>query len=89
MDAGEYAITTDLSRLDLGAIHGFLKDSYWARGCRGGGRTLGRELAMLHGLYRGDEQAGFARVTTDRATFAYLADVFVLESTGDGAWASG
>ena len=47
------------------------------------------ENSLCFGLYRGDEQAGFARVTTDRATFAYLADVFVLEEhrgRGLGKW---
>ena len=47
------------------------------------------ENSLCFGLYRGEEQAGFARVTTDRATFAYLADVFVLEGhrgRGLGKW---
>ena len=86
---GEYAITTDLSRLDLGAIHGFLKDLYWARGVPREVVERSVENSLCFGLYRGDEQAGFARVTTDRATFAYLADVFVLEEhrgRGLGKW---
>ena len=92
MDAGEYAITTDLSRLDLGAIHGFLKDSYWARGVPRRWSNARSRTRCCFGLYRGDEQAGFARVTTDRATFAYLADVFVLEEhrgRGLGKWLMG
>ena len=89
MDAGEYAVTTDPSRLDLDAIHGFLKASYWARGVPRGVVERSVENSLCFGLYRGEEQAGFARVTTDRATFAYLADVFVLEGhrgRGLGKW---
>lgn len=86
---GEYAITTDPSRLDLGAVHGFLRDSYWAKGVSR--EVVERSVAnsLCFGLYRGDEQVGFARVTSDRATFAYLADVFVLEEhrgRGLGKW---
>src|SRR5262245_7693451 len=76
----DIVVTTDPSRLDLDVIHGYLVRSYWARG-------ISRELvarAMAHslcfGAFAGDRQVGFARVVTDRATFAYLCDVFVLES---------
>jgi len=76
----EIVVTTDPSRLDLDVIHGYLVRSYWARG-------IPRELvarAIAHslcfGAFAGDRQVGFARVVTDRATFAYLCDVFVLES---------
>ncbi len=42
---------------------------------------------MVFGSCRGVEQIGFARVVTDRATFAYLTDVFILERcTADAAW---
>jgi GNAT superfamily N-acetyltransferase len=61
-------------------IHGFLADeSYWAKG-----RTLEQtktaiENSICFGVYHGDRQAAFARVVTDRATFAYIGDLFVLE----------
>ena len=69
---GEYAISTDPSRLDLGAVHAFLRDSYWAKGVPR--EVVERSVAnsLCFGLYRGGEQVGFARVTSDRATFAYL-----------------
>ena len=79
-ESQEIVVTTDPSRLDLDVIHGYLTRSYWARG-------ISRDLvarAMAHslcfGAFAGDRQVGFARVVTDRATFAYLCDVFVLES---------
>ncbi len=77
---GEYEIDTDKRRIDLSAVHGFLsKEAYWAKN-----RTLEQTLTAIEnslcfGLYRGREQVGFARVVTDKATFAYVGDVFVLD----------
>lgn len=77
-----YAISLDPARLQLDVIHGFIAQSYWAKGMPR--ETLGRAIAnsLCVGAYRDDVQAGFARVVTDRATFAYLADVFVLPDHG-------
>ena len=72
-------ISTDPSRLDLDVVHGYLARSYWAKGIP---RDLvERSIAesICFGAFEGGRQIGFARVITDRATFAYLADVFVLE----------
>ncbi len=75
-----YTVSTDKSKLDIPLIHGFLTTSYWAEG-----RTLATVTASIRGslcfgMYDGDAQVGFARVITDYATFAYLADVFILEA---------
>lgn len=78
---GEYVISTDRARLDLDVIHGFLTNCYWAKG-------ISRELversiqhSLCFGVYqRETEQVGFARVISDYATFAYIGDVFVVES---------
>jgi len=72
-------ISTDPSRFDLDVIHGYLARSYWAAGIPR--ETVERSIAgsLCFGAFDGDRQIGFARVVTDRATFAYLADVFVLE----------
>lgn len=75
---GRATVDTDRSRLDLEMMHGFLSESYWARG-----RTMEQlrrtvDASLPFGLYLGRAQAGFARVVTDRLTFAYLADVFVI-----------
>ena len=86
---GEFLISTDRSRLDFDVVHGFLKDSYWAAGIPKEIVRRSVENSLSFGVYRGEEQTGFARVTTDRATFAYLADVFVLEAhreRGLGRW---
>ena len=78
--AGGIEVDDDPSRLDLDVVHGFLARSYWARGVPR--EVVERSLrhSLVFGLYEGGRQVGFARVVTDRATFAYLADVFVLES---------
>jgi len=86
---GEYLISTDRSRLDLGVVHDFLSTSYWAVGVPLEVVELSIENSLVFGVYEGEEQVGFARVVTDYATFAYLADVFVLEShrgRGLGKW---
>ncbi len=77
---GEFEISTDPSRMDVAAVHGFLTASYWAKGIPL--ETVRRSIqnSLCFGIYRGSEQAGFARVITDRATFAYLADVFIIEA---------
>src|SRR6516162_3442312 len=87
---GEFLISTDPARLDAKLIHDFLSNcSYWAAG-----RPLDivqRSLAnsLCFGLYKQRQQIGFARVVTDRATFAWICDVFILETyrgQGLGRW---
>ena len=76
---GEYEIDTDKRRLDLACIHRFLStESYWAAT-----RTIEQTLTAIEnslcfGVFKRRDQVGFARVITDRATFAYSGDVFVL-----------
>ena len=77
---GPYAISTDPDRLDRTVIHDFLRGSYWAPGIPREVVDRSIDNALCFGVYEGDAQVGFARVITDRATFAYIADVFVLES---------
>jgi GNAT superfamily N-acetyltransferase len=75
-----YTISTDPSRLELETIHAFLANSYWARGIPRDILDRAISNSLCFGLYEGSRQIGFARVITDKATYAYLADVFVLES---------
>ena len=86
---GAYLITTEKGRLDLETIHSFLKTSYWALGIPAETVRRSVENSLTFGLFADEGQVGFARVVTDYATFAYLADVFVLESyrgRGLGKW---
>ncbi len=85
----EFSITNDRQLLDLALIHGFLRESYWAKGIPI--ETLSKALdnSLCFGLFQGERQVGFCRVVTDHATFAYLADVFVIKSCqgrGLGKW---
>ena len=76
-----YEISDDPARLDLDVIHRFLsEDAYWSPGVERD--VVERSIAgsVNFGLYTGPDQVGFARAVTDRATFAWLADVFVLET---------
>jgi GNAT superfamily N-acetyltransferase len=78
---GDFLISTDRTLLDVASLHDFLaKHSYWAAGIPLDvlQRALGGSLCF--GLYDAGKQVGFARAVTDGATFAYLADVFVLPS---------
>lgn len=77
---GAYAISDDPARLDLTAIHAFLTRSYWASGVPRALVERAVANSLCFGLYHEPDQVGFARVVTDRATFAYLADVYVLET---------
>ena len=88
---GEYFISTDRARLDVEAIHGYLSnESYWARGRPLETVRRSIENSLPFGVYKGDsQQVGFARIITDYATFAWLADVYVLEAErgrGLGVW---
>jgi GNAT superfamily N-acetyltransferase len=76
---GEYLISTAKNRLDLAVIHSFLTTSYWAAGISVETVKKSIEHSLTFGVYKGEQQIGFARVITDYATFAYLGDVFILE----------
>ncbi len=82
-------VSTDTARLDAEAVHAFLSRAYWCAGIPR--ETVSRALrhSLCFGLYDGKQQVGLARVITDHATFAYLCDVYVLEShrgRGLGKW---
>lgn len=77
---GDYTISTRREKLDIAVIHNFIStESYWG---------IGRSIEVVQksvdnsfpfGIYHGEEMIGFARVVTDYATFAWIADVFILE----------
>lgn len=76
----EIILSDDGSRLQVVRIHGWLASSYWSPGIARA--RVEKAIAGSHclGAYGGDEQVGFARMITDHATFAWLADVWVDES---------
>ena len=86
----EFIISTDCERLQIDVIQQFLtEDSYWANN-----RTLAQTVTAIKnslpfGVYKGENQIGFARVVSDYATFAYIGDVFILDDfrgTGLSKW---
>lgn len=86
---GDYHVSSEHAGVDFDAVHAFLSTVYWSEG-------ISRELlakaianSIPFSLWHLDRQIGFARVVTDRATYAYLADVYVLEAyrrQGLGRW---
>jgi GNAT superfamily N-acetyltransferase len=75
-----FLVTTDVSLIDVDRVHRFLsQESYWAADMPRERFVTGFKNSIPLGAFRGGEQAGFCRIITDRATFAYLADVFVYQ----------
>ncbi len=89
-----YCVSTDQDRLDFDVIHGFLRESYWSRGIPRHVVETAARHSLCFGVYKGADQAsnaqvGYSRVITDYATFAYLADVFIVadhRGQGLGKW---
>jgi GNAT superfamily N-acetyltransferase len=80
-----YEITCDRTRLDIGAIHDFLSQAYWSAGIPRAVVERAIENSLCFGVFHDEQQVGFARVITDKATFAYLADVYIVsEHRGKG-----
>jgi N-acetylglutamate synthase-like GNAT family acetyltransferase len=79
MEMGRFLISTDRSKLDVEVIHKFLARAYWAAGIPRATVVRAIENSLCFGVYDGAEQVGFARVVSDFATYAYVADVFILE----------
>lgn len=76
--AADIEISTDRNRLNIPLIHEFLSEFYWAEGRPISVVEKSIQYSLCFGAYVQDEQVGFARVITDRAIFAYVADVFVV-----------
>jgi len=75
--------------MDLDAIHAYLTRSYWSEGISKELVSKAMAGSLCFGLFDAGRQVGFARVVTDRATYAYLCDVYVLEDyqgRGLGTW---
>jgi GNAT superfamily N-acetyltransferase len=80
----EYEITTDVARFDMDAIHTFLVRAYWSEDIPKATLLRSIENSLCFGLFENQaqqkNQIGFARIVTDKTTFAYLCDVYVLEA---------
>jgi len=74
-----FTISTEKEKLDIDLIHSFLNRTYWAEGISKEVIRRSIEGSLCFGVFENDKQIGFARMITDKATFAYLADVFIIE----------
>lgn len=86
---GEFTITDRREDLDVETIHNFLRESYWAWGIPRSIVEKAINHSLCFGLYHNSRQVGFGRAVSDHATFAYLADVFVVPAyreRGLGKW---
>jgi len=85
-----YTVTTDVERFDFEMVHRYLSEvAYWSPGVARATVEKAARNSLAFGLFAGDRQIGFARMITDRTTFAYLSDVFVLpehHGKGLGTW---
>ena len=85
----EFTVSDRKEDMDVTMIHGFLTTSYWAKGIEK--PTIERAItnSLCLGVFHNKKQIGFGRAITDRSTFTYLADVFILEEyrgRGLGKW---
>lgn len=75
-----FVISTDRARLDIDAIQRFLsEESYWAKKRSREKTRTAIDNSICFGVYRGEQQIGFARVVSDQATFAYIGDVYIIK----------
>ena len=74
-----FFISTEKEKFDIDLIHSFLTRSYWAEGISKEIIKRSIDGALCFAVFENDKQVGFARMITDKATFAYLADVFIIE----------
>ena len=74
-----FTISTEKEKLDIDLIQSFLNRTYWAEGISKEVIRRSIEGSLCFGVFENDKQVGFARMITDKATFAYLADVFIIE----------
>ena len=84
-----FIISTDKSKIDLDYVHDFLTHSYWSPGVPMETVKKAMNGSLCFGVYDNEKQIGYARMVTDTATFAYLADVFIDENyrgKGLGKW---
>ena len=75
----DFNVSTDPNKVDLEVVFEFVSDSYWAKGIPRKTLVKAVQNSLVFGVYENNRNmVGFARIVTDKATFAYLGDVFVL-----------
>lgn len=72
-----YLISTDKNKIDIGYVHGVLSQTYWSPGVAINVVKKAMKGSLCFGVYSLNKQIGYARLVNDKATFGYLADVFI------------
>ena len=72
-------LSSDKTRIDIQFVHGYLSRSYWSEEIPMETVWKAMENSLALGLFENRTQIGYCRVITDYSTFAYLADVFIIE----------
>ena len=88
----DYTLTTDADRIPVDAALALLKTTYWAQELTRQALVRAMDHSLCFGVLKGDDLIGFARVVTDRATFAYITDVVIASDArgqGLGHWLTG
>ena len=81
MNFSGYSITTDKSKIDFDLVYQYLsKESYWSENIPAGLVKISIENSVCFTVLYQEEQVGFARVITDKSTFGYIADVFIVDA---------
>jgi GNAT superfamily N-acetyltransferase len=75
-----YQLLLGYENMDMGSIHAYLSSAYWSPGVPFEIVERAARNSLCVGVFEGQQQVAYARAVTDRATFAYLADVYVLEA---------
>jgi len=79
IEKNNYLVSTDKNKINVAYVHEFLSQSYWSPGVPVKVVKKAMKGSVCFGVYYKDKQVGYARMVTDKATFAYLADVFIDE----------
>lgn len=80
---GDFNIITNIDEMDISTIHQFLStNAYWSQNVSRSTVEKSIQNSLCFGVFEGSSQVGFARLVADKATFAYLADVFNLRIEG-------
>ncbi|MDQ6904514.1 MAG: GNAT family N-acetyltransferase [Bacteroidota bacterium] len=72
-----YLISTDKNKIDISYVHGVLSQTYWSPGVSISVVKKAMKGSLCFGVHHRNKQIGYARLVTDKATFGYLADVFI------------
>jgi GNAT superfamily N-acetyltransferase len=77
----DWSVSLDPARIQLDTVYGWLRTCYWSPAIRRDVVERAFANSLVAGAYSAGRQIGVARVVTDQATFAWLCDVFVDETT--------